>query len=138
MPPKMSKASAAKVSYKPTFRLLRPATDLCSYVTVNVNPLIVKCRALALNTARLALKLVTLGERNSRSQMLAFMLQEAKEKEKKQKAEALAGGGVSLDELTLKVQTLEAEKKGEEELRNYMQLERVRHHHITIISPGLK
>lgn len=66
------------------------------------------------------------------------MVQEAKEKEKKQKAEALAGGGVSLDELTLKVQTLEAEKKGEEELRNYMQLERVRHHHIKIIFPGLK
>ena len=55
------------------------------------------------------------------------MKQEAKEKEKKQKAaNAAEEGGVSFDELTLKVQSLQAEKKLEEEARNHMQLERVR------------
>ena len=53
-------------------------------------------------------------------------MQEAKEKEKKQKAANAEEGGVSFDELTLKVQSLQAEKRLEEEARNHMQLERVR------------
>ncbi len=38
-----------------------------------------------------------------------------------------AEGGVSFDELTLQVQILQAEKRAEEEIRNRMQLERVRY-----------
>ncbi len=53
------------------------------------------------------------------------MSQEAKEKEKKHKAANAEEGGVSIDELTLKAQNLQAEKRMEEEARNRMQLERV-------------
>ena len=55
-------------------------------------------------------------------------VQEAKEKEKKlQKAakEAADASGINIEELQLKLVKLEADKKKEEELRNYMQLERV-------------
>lgn len=60
-----------------------------------------------------------------RERCATAVLQEAKEKEKKKKAAFAEESGGSLDELLLKIQTLQAEKKSEEEMRNYMQLERV-------------
>lgn len=49
------------------------------------------------------------------------------EKKKKDVAPAAeAGLAMSVDELKQKIETLEQEKAKEEELRNYMQLERVR------------
>ena len=53
--------------------------------------------------------------------------QEAKDKEKKLKAAGGGGGegGAGSEELLLQIQTLTSEKAKEEELRNYMQLERV-------------
>ena len=50
--------------------------------------------------------------------------QEAKDKEKKLKA-AGGDGGAGAEEMLLQISTLTAEKRKEEELRNYMQLERV-------------
>ena len=50
--------------------------------------------------------------------------QEAKDKEKKLKA-AGGDGGAGAEELLLQISTLTTEKRKEEELRNFMQLERV-------------
>ena len=54
-------------------------------------------------------------------------MQEAKDKEKKLKAAGVGGGegGAGSEELLLQIQTLTNEKAKEEELRSYMQLERV-------------
>ncbi len=51
-------------------------------------------------------------------------MQEAKDKEKRTKA-AGAEGGAGIEELHLQIETLTSQKMKEEELRNYMQLERV-------------
>ena len=51
-------------------------------------------------------------------------MQEAKDKEKKMKAAGVEGGA-GIEELHLQIETLTSEKVEEEELRNYMQLERV-------------
>ena len=53
--------------------------------------------------------------------------QEAKDKEKRLKASGVGGGagGAGTEELLLQIQTLTTEKAREDELRNYMQLERV-------------
>ena len=53
--------------------------------------------------------------------------QEAKDKEKRLKASGGGGGegGAGTEELLLQIQTLTTEKAREDELRNYMQLERV-------------
>lgn len=56
-------------------------------------------------------------------------MQEAKDKEKKMKA-AGAEGGAGIEELHLQIETLTSEKVKEEELRNYIQLERVSSLHI--------
>ena len=54
-------------------------------------------------------------------------VQEAKDKEKKLKeAGGGADAGAGTEELLLQIQTLTTEKLKEEELRNYMQLERVK------------
>ena len=54
-------------------------------------------------------------------------MQEAKEKEKKLKAAGGGGGegGAGTEELLLQIQALTTEKAREEELRSFMQLERV-------------
>ena len=66
-------------------------------------------------------------ERLRDGNQFVLSMQEAKDKEKKLKAAGGGGGegGAGSEELLLQIQTLSSEKAKEEELRSYMQLERV-------------